>query len=578
MADAPKLLGTDTLRQAYPKFNQAIDNANEALGTANTAKSTADTAKSTADTALANSENTQTQLDTIVINGDSSVEAAQARVAADGSTFTTLKERLDNRDEQLAERPTQEELKTETLQYKMPKYRFFPKRIKDKILAGQTVTYTILGDSISQSDGATSFEMKWNIRWETEVKAKYPQAVFNFTGVGVGTQSGSIITGCLHRLTKYDFNNIDLVFICCGANDDGKVDKLSFAQQYESVIRALLPKVDIIMVLENPPKEVQKWKHADTQIQLANHYRLGLMDCYDAFLNSATPIDQLIGDSIHPNDTGYTLFVEELMDLTEYGALNYPSYSEPLFPGTNNNPVARAFSETELSPANQNLIITEFGKGFTIKVRGQSNGGDMNIYINDVLQKQVNTYDYYGFDLYYFIPAPLGKNTLKLENVSGANFIKEINTVTPVTSTLNREFFTSTGDVTDESTYRIIRAGSVSTVIFTAHTEMKAYFILITAYGDPNIEIVVNAVNKFTGKLSAGSDFVFDIKKGTNIIELKNVDATLPGILLNFNLALSGYKSPVSIKKAPEYNPSFKETPIFSYKELESGYLVELPS
>jgi glycerophosphoryl diester phosphodiesterase len=96
MADAPKLLGTDTLRQAYPKLNQAIDNSNQALGTANTAKSTAETA-------LANSESTQTQLDTIVINGDSSVEAAQARVASDGTTYTTLQERLNSSDTQLAE-------------------------------------------------------------------------------------------------------------------------------------------------------------------------------------------------------------------------------------------------------------------------------------------------------------------------------------------------------------------------------------------------------------------------------------------------------------------------------------------
>src|SRR5699024_1834208 len=44
---------------------------------------------------LANSESTQTQLDTIVIEGDSSVEAAQARVTKDGETYGTLKERLD---------------------------------------------------------------------------------------------------------------------------------------------------------------------------------------------------------------------------------------------------------------------------------------------------------------------------------------------------------------------------------------------------------------------------------------------------------------------------------------------------
>lgn len=92
MADAQKLLPTDTLRVGYPKINDAIDNANEALTKSNTA--IADSAE-----ALSNSENTQQQLDTIVINGDSSVEAAQARVDSDNNTFATLKERLDTKED-----------------------------------------------------------------------------------------------------------------------------------------------------------------------------------------------------------------------------------------------------------------------------------------------------------------------------------------------------------------------------------------------------------------------------------------------------------------------------------------------
>src|SRR5690606_12193206 len=93
MADAPKINPTDTLRESYPKLNQAIDNANEALRNS-------EEALSTANQALANSENTQEQLDQIVIEGDSSVEAAQARVDADGNVFTTLKERLDTKEQQ----------------------------------------------------------------------------------------------------------------------------------------------------------------------------------------------------------------------------------------------------------------------------------------------------------------------------------------------------------------------------------------------------------------------------------------------------------------------------------------------
>ena len=88
MADAPKILGTDTLRQAYPKINAAIDNANEALNKATTAETNSTNAVNTANSV-------QQQLNQIVIEGDSSVEAAQARVDAEGNVYTTLKERID---------------------------------------------------------------------------------------------------------------------------------------------------------------------------------------------------------------------------------------------------------------------------------------------------------------------------------------------------------------------------------------------------------------------------------------------------------------------------------------------------
>lgn len=48
------------------------------------------------ETAKMKSENVQEQFNQVVIGGDSSVEAAQARVDVGGKTFTTLKDRLDN--------------------------------------------------------------------------------------------------------------------------------------------------------------------------------------------------------------------------------------------------------------------------------------------------------------------------------------------------------------------------------------------------------------------------------------------------------------------------------------------------
>src|SRR5690625_2259274 len=80
---------TDTLNEGREKLNAAIDGANAA-------DVTSKAADTKATQALANSESTQTQLDTIVIDGDSSVEAAQARVDEKGDPHPTLKARIDD--------------------------------------------------------------------------------------------------------------------------------------------------------------------------------------------------------------------------------------------------------------------------------------------------------------------------------------------------------------------------------------------------------------------------------------------------------------------------------------------------
>src|SRR5690625_6118081 len=80
---------TDTLNEGREKINAAIDGANAA-------DVTSKAADTKATQALANSESTQTQLDTIVIDGDSSVEAAQARVDENGVPHPTLKARIDD--------------------------------------------------------------------------------------------------------------------------------------------------------------------------------------------------------------------------------------------------------------------------------------------------------------------------------------------------------------------------------------------------------------------------------------------------------------------------------------------------
>ena len=99
MADAQKLLPTDTLRQGYPKINDAIDNANESLNKHAATDLKADEAIATANAAETKADSVQEQFNQVVIDGDSSVEAAQARVDSNNNTFATLKERLDTKED-----------------------------------------------------------------------------------------------------------------------------------------------------------------------------------------------------------------------------------------------------------------------------------------------------------------------------------------------------------------------------------------------------------------------------------------------------------------------------------------------
>ena len=100
---AELLKPTDTLAQGYPKINVAIEQAEQAFTTADNAMDTANSSIAVSNQALANSQSTQEQLNQIVIDGDSSVEAAQARVNADNTiTYDTLKKRLDAEHQELS--------------------------------------------------------------------------------------------------------------------------------------------------------------------------------------------------------------------------------------------------------------------------------------------------------------------------------------------------------------------------------------------------------------------------------------------------------------------------------------------
>ncbi|MGD6964534.1 GDSL-type esterase/lipase family protein [Fictibacillus phosphorivorans] len=177
MADAPKLVNGEMLKTAFPKMNQAIDNANEALSTANSAKTTAadavsdaqrlgNEAKNIAKTAELKADSVQTQFNQVMIEGDSSVEAAQARVNADGTSFTTLQERLNTSDAKMADKAAKTDVDNLKQQLVPKRYIFGGQLEKLKYaLSNPLEQFTgicFVGDSITWGLGATGNPTDYN--------------------------------------------------------------------------------------------------------------------------------------------------------------------------------------------------------------------------------------------------------------------------------------------------------------------------------------------------------------------------------------------------------------------------------
>lgn len=144
MADAPKILDTDKLWQAYPKLNNAIDNSNEALTKSTAAETNAANALNKANEANNKSDFTQVQLDQVA--GASTIDPAVSQMKVDTEGITH-----DSPDARLRADYDKVMLKTDTL---VPKRHIFGGQLASlkESLANpleQITGIVFIGDSIT---------------------------------------------------------------------------------------------------------------------------------------------------------------------------------------------------------------------------------------------------------------------------------------------------------------------------------------------------------------------------------------------------------------------------------------------
>lgn len=117
--------------------------------------------------------------------------------------------------------------------------------------------------------------------------------------------------GYVRTMALNDGLDYDLVVLCYGQNDS----KTNFSLYYESIIRAVklkYPKASIICIQESSQRDYTE--KMQTIRAIADHYGLPVVDTIAPFYAN---YDNLVKDSVHPNDDGQQVYYETVMNVIE---------------------------------------------------------------------------------------------------------------------------------------------------------------------------------------------------------------------------------------------------------------------
>lgn len=187
------------------------------------------------------------------------------------------------------------------------------RNVYEKIADGKKVDYLIVGDSIGRSSGASTNHHKWFQLVERSLTKKYGGSFTRHLVV----QSGATTFEGLYKLKNNLSKDVDLVFIVFGENDRKYMDKKQFYFFYQSLIEELVirfPQAELVTITES---SLDNEDFIDVIKQLSNNYYATNIDMRIPFRNSRLSTDLLTKDLVHPNDYGYYLYAQEVIDTME---------------------------------------------------------------------------------------------------------------------------------------------------------------------------------------------------------------------------------------------------------------------
>jgi lysophospholipase L1-like esterase len=309
--------------------------------------------------------------------------------------------------------------------------------VYEKIEAGSSFNYLIIGDSIGRGAGAESKNLRWYSQLEVLIK--------DFSGSrarrNMLVQSGATAFEGIYKLQKAPkFRDIDLIFIVFGENDRKYMDSEQFTFFYEKLVRNAkerYPGSEIITIIESPLKQEQ---FADAIKRVSAHYGAKPLDMRIPFNQSGMLTEQLTTDTVHPNGKGYQLYATSMLELIKNNIEIDPeiaSLPKPLtrdqtlyFYEKKNLSGSKGFvteNGINISKRPGDYLEYEFeGSILGVKAIRSQNGGMLKVYIDGEYVRTISTWWPFTRERYLYIASGLdkGKHTVRfetLENVSPNN-------------------------------------------------------------------------------------------------------------------------------------------------------------
>ncbi|MBQ6446104.1 SGNH/GDSL hydrolase family protein [Cytobacillus oceanisediminis] len=184
------------------------------------------------------------------------------------------------------------------------------RNVYKKIADGKQVNYLIVGDSIGRSSGASNNHRKWFQLVERSLTKKYGGSFKRHLVV----QSGATAFEGLYKLKNSLSKDVDLVFIVFGENDRKYMDDKQFYFFYQSLLEEIVirhPHAELVTITESS-LDNEDFVHIIKQ--LSKEFYATNIDMRIPFRNSGLSTERLTNDLVHPNDYGYYLYAQAVVD------------------------------------------------------------------------------------------------------------------------------------------------------------------------------------------------------------------------------------------------------------------------